>query len=196
MKYYGLIWLILALSAMLWVAGCKPDPAQSPQTVPPPVGPAGIPQEKVVTPRPLPPAQQAANPAPRAKPSPAPSETVKAPVEAKAINWLTDFEAAKQEGGKTGKYLLLFFHTEWCGYCRLMEEQTFPDARVMALITKKFIPVKLDAEKEIELSRGYNVTGYPTTVIVDPQEREVGRVAGYLPPENYLRFLSGSPGLK
>jgi uncharacterized protein YyaL (SSP411 family) len=112
-----------------------------------------------------------------------------APVQAKTINWRTDFDAARREAEQARKYRLLFFHTEWCGYCRLMLERTFTDAGVIALVTEKFIPVKLDAEKEEELSRRYNITGYPTTVIIDPRDREVGRVAGYLPPKECQKML-------
>lgn len=85
--------------------------------------------------------------------------------------------AAKQEK----KLVFIDFFTTWCGPCKKMSNSTFPQREVGDFMNARFIPLKLDAEKEGEaLAKKYEVKAYPTYVVVDGDGKLVARFSGYM----------------
>lgn len=88
------------------------------------------------------------------------------------------------------------FSTEWCGWCRRMEQDTFSQASV-GEVMKGFVNVTLDAEQGEgpDLVKRYGVRGFPTMLVVDAAGEEVDRIVGYLPPDEFAeearRILRG-----
>jgi len=92
------------------------------------------------------------------------------------------------------KKVLLFvdFYTDWCGWCKVLDQKVYTDAVVAEVLNGKFVPMKINAEKGEgkDLQKEFKVTGFPTSVIIDPQtKKEVDRIVGYAPPEKYLEML-------
>lgn len=50
--------------------------------------------------------------------------------------------------------MVIFLHTDWCRYCQNMQQTTFPDSAVMALLNKHFYFLSLDAETEATITFG------------------------------------------
>lgn len=99
--------------------------------------------------------------------------------------WRPSYAAARAEAVKTGKPLMIYFTTTWCGYCKVMEKEAFVDADVLKQASL-YVPVKLDAEKEGKaLAKRYEVTGYPTFVLTDPKEKVLGIAEGYKKPKDF-----------
>ena len=42
-------------------------------------------------------------------------------------------------------------YTDWCGWCKRMDAQTFEEAEVAAYLNKHFYPIKLDAEQKANI---------------------------------------------
>jgi thioredoxin-related protein len=64
---------------------------------------------------------------------------------ANTLKWYTWTEAA--ELNKTQpKKLLVDVYTDWCGWCKVMDKQTFTNDTVIDYLNKHFYCVKLDAE--------------------------------------------------
>jgi thiol-disulfide isomerase/thioredoxin len=84
--------------------------------------------------------------------------------------------------GAEGKGAFVDFTTEWCGWCRVLEEEVFPAPEAASALAG-FVAVRYDAEKGegIELARRYRVEGFPTLVFVDAEGREIDRIVGYRP---------------
>ncbi|WP_332912621.1 thioredoxin family protein [Algoriphagus boritolerans] len=61
------------------------------------------------------------------------------------INWLK-FEEAIAANAKSPKMLLVDVYTDWCGWCKKMDKDTFTDPKVIAYINSNFYPVKMNAE--------------------------------------------------
>lgn len=97
---------------------------------------------------------------------------------ADSIAWRTNFASATAEAQKTNKPLLVDFYTSWCGWCKQLDSETYTDARVVAL-SKSFVCVKLDAEKDRKTTARYKVTGYPTIVFLNSQTKELSRIVGF-----------------
>lgn len=77
--------------------------------------------------------------------------------------------AAKAEG----KLLFIDFYTQWCGPCKAMAKNIFPQKEVGDFFNEKFVSLALDAENPAEgknYTQRYGVKAYPTFVIVDPAQ--------------------------
>ena len=64
-----------------------------------------------------------------------------------AINWMTWDEAIKANE-KAPKKIFIDFYTDWCGWCKKMDQSTFADAGVAEYVNKNFYAVKFDAEQK------------------------------------------------
>lgn len=61
------------------------------------------------------------------------------------IKWY-DFEEGMKIAKKQDKEVIIDFYTDWCGWCRKMDNETFRDSAVVATINKYFIAIKFNAE--------------------------------------------------
>lgn len=61
------------------------------------------------------------------------------------VNWLT-FEQLSDSLQVKPKKTLLFFHTDWCVYCRKMMKATFTEAPVIKHLNEHYYVVQFDAE--------------------------------------------------
>lgn len=89
------------------------------------------------------------------------------------------FDEAKTAAKAENKMVFIDFYTSWCGPCKVMANQIFPQKEVGDYFNAKFVCVKYDAEKETpELAKTYNVRAYPTFIIVDATGKLVGTKVG------------------
>ena len=129
-----------------------------------------------------------------------------APAVSKSVQkgWTEDFEAAKKQAAKEGKLILMDFSgSDWCGWCKKMDEEVFAKESFVREVSKKFVLVMIDSPRDKSilsslagrqnqgLKATYSVRGFPTVVIVDPEGKEVKRHSGYRSggPNGYLKYL-------
>jgi len=62
-----------------------------------------------------------------------------------SIQWIS-FEQLADSLRTNPKRVLLFFHTEWCAYCRKMQNDVFTDSKVVKRIKNDYYAVRFDAE--------------------------------------------------
>ncbi len=63
--------------------------------------------------------------------------------------------------------MLVYFHTDWCPYCKQLDRDLLSRAQVEAT-TKFFVKIKINPEKgraEKILATRYGVTGYPSLFV-------------------------------
>jgi thioredoxin-related protein len=63
------------------------------------------------------------------------------------IKWYS-FEEAYQLNKKKPKKIFIDVYTDWCGWCRKMDAETFTNPVIVAYMSKKYYCVKLDAERK------------------------------------------------
>jgi thioredoxin-related protein len=119
------------------------------------------------------------------------------------VRWLTLKEAEKRLETER-KPVLIDLYTDWCGWCKVMDKQTYSHDEVVKYINEHFIPVKLDAEtkevlswkgKSFRYDQNYRVNSYalfltggqlsfPTTVFLPADGSEPQPVPGFLEPKD------------
>ena len=81
-------------------------------------------------------------------------------------------------------------YTQWCGPCKVMAKNVFPQKNVGDYYNANFINVKLDVEKGDgpALKEKYNISFYPTLLFVDVEGKELHRRVGGLNVEAFLNL--------
>ncbi len=64
---------------------------------------------------------------------------------AEKINWYS-FEEAVELSRNNPRKILVDIYTDWCGFCKRMDSETFSNPKVARYINNHFYPVKLNAE--------------------------------------------------
>ena len=98
------------------------------------------------------------------------------------------FDQAVAAAKSEGKQVFVDVMTSWCGPCKLMAREVFPQKMVGDFMNKTFVCIKIDAEKGegISLAKTYKVNAYPTFLLLDTEKREVARLVGYKEGESFV----------
>jgi len=64
---------------------------------------------------------------------------------ATAIKWLS-IEEAEKLSKQSPRPFFIDTYTDWCGWCKKMDKETFTDPVISEILNNKFYPVKFDAE--------------------------------------------------
>ncbi|MBW4258150.1 thioredoxin family protein [Methanobacterium subterraneum] len=103
-----------------------------------------------------------------------------------SIQWGNDLNQAMEEAKKSNKTIFIDFYADWCSYCGDMDEETFTDPQVKEKLTLNYVLLKVDVDKNPDLSSKYRAYSLPTIVIVDSSGNEIKRIIGYQTPEQLL----------
>ena len=88
--------------------------------------------------------------------------------------------------------VLVDFFVTPCGACQKLEDYTWKDKQVIALLKKKTIPLRIDAGKEVAFRQKYSIRAYPTLLLLKPDGSIQDRILGYQPPKQFLEFMEGA----
>ena len=110
------------------------------------------------------------------------------PNEAHRIEWLPWSGASFERAQNEDKPVLLSISAAWCHWCHVMDETTYSDPEVRALLSSGFIAVRLDNDHRPDINARYNVGGWPTTAFLTPHGGLIGG-ATYLPPDQFVAML-------
>ena len=117
------------------------------------------------------------------------------------VNWLSLGEA-QEASADDGKPLFVFVEAEWCGICKRMLKNVFPNDAVSVPLMEKYHPVSidLDSKKEIlfngetmterEFARKMEVQGTPTTIFFSAEGEELGRQVGFIDTDELNLLLT------
>ncbi|HZV11714.1 MAG TPA: thioredoxin fold domain-containing protein [Candidatus Kapabacteria bacterium] len=101
----------------------------------------------------------------------------------------------------TNKKLLVDVYTDWCGWCKTMDKETYSQDDIISYITDHFIPVRLNAESQevrqfdtvhitdAELADAFGVTGYPTTIFITSTGQPITSIPGYIQKDEFKKIL-------
>ena len=104
-----------------------------------------------------------------------------------AINWSTYDEA--QKAGNDSRKFLIYFYTDQCGYCKMLEANTFTDERVVDYINSNYTPVRVNAGKEINVASRFGIQGVPDLRFLSSKGEIIARWPGYVESVRLLAIL-------
>ncbi len=116
------------------------------------------------------------------------------PNKAGLVQWRTWGPAALAEAKEADKPILLSLSAVWCHWCHVMDETSYSDDGVIALLNELFIPIRVDADLRPDIDNRYNQGGWPSTVFLTPAG-EVIDGGNYLPPDELRSRLERISGL-
>jgi thioredoxin-related protein len=117
------------------------------------------------------------------------------------INWKT-FDEGIHLAQRENKKILVDVYTDWCSWCRKMDREVYSDTMIVRIIETTFIAIKLNAESsnrlnyrgesmtEQEFSRAIGVTGFPTTIFLNPDSSPITLVPGYVERKMFSHVLN------
>jgi thioredoxin-related protein len=101
-----------------------------------------------------------------------------------------DWSKALAEAKKQNKLIFLDAYAAWCGPCKLLKKNTFPDKEAGEYFNSNFINVAIDMEKGDgpALSEKFSVNAYPTLIITDANGKIITVTQGYMKPKQLIDF--------
>jgi thioredoxin-related protein len=117
----------------------------------------------------------------------------------KKLPWLA-FDAATLRAKKENKHLIVDVYTTWCGWCKVMDRQTYGNSQVADYLTENFVLAKVNGESSAEIhwkgetmterafARKVGVTGFPTTYFLKPDAEMIGGAPGFISPDNFIIY--------
>lgn len=92
----------------------------------------------------------------------------------------TKFAEAVAQAKVENKMVFLDCYTSWCGPCKMMARDIFPQKKVGDFMNPKFICIKIDMEKGEgpSLTQKFQVSAFPTFIIFNSDAQEIGRFLG------------------
>jgi tetratricopeptide (TPR) repeat protein len=98
---------------------------------------------------------------------------------AHAVSWRFDYAKARKEAQEKDLPLVIDFGTKNCFWCKKLDDSTFRDPAVIGAMNERFIPLKIDAERDVQLTTTLRISSYPTIVLAAPDGRILGTVEGF-----------------
>lgn len=117
------------------------------------------------------------------------------------INWMT-WEEAVVAMEKEPRKLFVDVYTDWCGWCKVMDQKTFSKASVVEYMNQNYYAVKLDAEQKEDIQFAGKTFKYVPSGRRGYHELAANLLQGNMsyPTVVYLneniQLLSISPGFK
>ncbi len=129
---------------------------------------------------------------------------------AEGVKWLT-FEQAVEKSKTEKRKIFIDVYTNWCGWCKVMDKNTFSEPNVAKILNEDFYAVKFNAEQREDVvfggttfkfvasgNSGYhelaaallnNKLSYPTVVFLDENFAMIQPVPGYQKPEEFHKMV-------
>lgn len=125
------------------------------------------------------------------------------------IKWY-DMTTGYAKAVKENKILIVDVYTDWCGWCKVMDKETYDNSEIVNIIKQHAVAVKFNPEKNDKhivgtdtmssqqltryLANGARISGYPTTFIWKglSNTKNIKTYAGYLDVNNMKEVLNTS----
>ncbi len=90
------------------------------------------------------------------------------------------FTEALAKAKAENKFVFMDCYTTWCGPCKVLAKNVFPQPEVGEVFNEQFVNLKVDMEKGegIELAKKYEIKAYPTLLFMDADGKVVHKVVG------------------
>lgn len=127
------------------------------------------------------------------------------------VEWIS-WEEAQQRMQEDPRKIFVDVYTDWCGWCKVMDRNTFQEAYIAQYLNEHFYCIKFNAEQKEAIRfkgkiykyvnrgrKGYHelaaeITNgrlsYPTVVFLNEQWQVIQPIPGYQKPEKFEQIMT------
>lgn len=118
------------------------------------------------------------------------------------VNWIS-FAEMEKSYAQNPKPIIIDLYTDWCGWCKVMDKNTYGNAKVAAYINEHYYAVKYNAEStdsvwfnkikygfnsalktnELALLLSRGDRSYPNTIFLEKIDASPAPLSGYMKPK-------------
>jgi thioredoxin-related protein len=100
------------------------------------------------------------------------------------------------------KKIIVDVYTDWCTFCKKLENEVYPDDRIGEVVNEYFYVVRVNAESDeplifngrkitmSEFAKLLGVSTYPSTVFIDKKGTTIGQQSGFMEVEVFEKLLA------
>lgn len=98
------------------------------------------------------------------------------------------FSDLLHQAGEQEKLVFVDAYTDWCGWCKKMDQDTFSDSAVGAYMNDRFVSTKFNMEEGfgMKMAMRHRVSQYPHYLVFDAEGNLLTRLSGYLSPPTFI----------
>jgi len=121
-------------------------------------------------------------------------------VQAKA-EWRA-FDQAVEKAAAEKKYVVVDFYTDWCKWCKVMDDKTYADSSVVTALDENFVIAKINGESsetitfmgktmsQSDFTMNMKIRGFPSTLFMDSDGEVIDILPGYIEAPVFLKILA------
>ena len=123
-----------------------------------------------------------------------------------AISWGKNIDSGLKKAQKEKKCVFLFFTgSDWCNYCITLQKKVLGKSAFKEYAKENLILVKYDMRKKDsqkaqdkikKIMKKYDAPGFPTIVILDPENNNLGIIGARDDPDKFIAYLKQLVGKK
>lgn len=88
------------------------------------------------------------------------------------------YQEALTKAGELGRPIVVVFGADWCHWCKKLESETLPDAKVKAMLTN-YVYVHVNTDNNRAVVSKFGVSGLPSYVITNSKEEKLKFGSGF-----------------
>jgi thioredoxin-related protein len=103
------------------------------------------------------------------------------------VEWF-GYDQGVKKAKSEKKPIFLYFYSDRCGYCQLVENKTFSDRTVANLLQDTYVPIRVNLFGNDRLQIKYSVFSVPCFCFLTPEGEGIAKWTGYM-PKTYAKEL-------
>jgi thioredoxin-related protein len=125
-----------------------------------------------------------------------------APAGGGELTWHT-FNDALELAMDQGKPFMVDFYTDWCHWCKVMDEKTFRDQTVAGILEEDFVLSRIHADNgkesveyrgttytNMDFTRAMRVSGFPSLAFFDSEGEPITVIPGFIEADIFQYILA------
>ena len=101
------------------------------------------------------------------------------------------------EAIRSNRPIFVDFTATWCKHCLKMDQEIFTNTAIASKLNSEFIAYKVDIDNPdgVAIAKKYNVTEYPTYLILESKTNRIGYIKGFYFADQFLNEINKIMGI-
>ena len=105
------------------------------------------------------------------------------------INWHSYKEGMSLAKKKENKRVYLHFYTDWCNFCKEMDQTTFRNPSIIKMLNKDFVAIRVNTNKETKVAGKYNIRPVPDNWFLSADGKKLRNFLGYFEADQFVTVI-------